>query len=59
MYISFSPPLIRPATPRAAGVWREQPAERTYYRVVTADHQVFELYHEAVSGAWVLDTCQD
>ena len=39
--------------------WREQPAERTYYRVVTADHQVFELYHEAVSGAWVLDTCQD
>lgn len=39
--------------------WREQPADRTYYRVVTADHQVFELYHDAASSVWVLDVCQD
>lgn len=33
--------------------------ERTYYRVCTADHQVFEVYLEGVTGGWVLDVCQD
>jgi hypothetical protein len=32
---------------------------RTYYRVQTRDWQVFELYHDAATGAWVLDVCQD
>jgi hypothetical protein len=34
-------------------------ANRTYWRVVTADFQVFELYQEASTGAWVLDVVQD
>ena len=34
-------------------------ADRTYWRVVTRDYQVFELYQEASTGAWVLDVVQD
>lgn len=34
-------------------------SDRYYYRVVTADHQVFELYHDIVSGIWVLDVVHD
>lgn len=34
-------------------------SDRRYYRVATADHQVFELYHDTVSGAWVLDIVHD
>jgi hypothetical protein len=34
-------------------------ADRTYWRAVSADHQVFELYQEASTGAWVLDVVQD
>jgi hypothetical protein len=34
-------------------------ANRTYWRMVTPDHQVFELYQEASTGAWVLDVVQD
>jgi hypothetical protein len=37
----------------------QQHANRTYWRVVTADFQVFELYQEASTGAWVLDVVQD
>jgi Domain of unknown function (DUF6504) len=40
--------------------------DRHYFRVVTSDHQVFELYYEAAPTAaipdgkrWVLDVCQD
>ncbi len=32
---------------------------RTYYRVRTADHQVFELYRDDAAGGWMLDVCQD
>lgn len=39
--------------------WQPQAADRTYYRVVTADHQVFELYQDINSSAWVLDAVQD
>jgi hypothetical protein len=39
---------------------RERQADRTYYRVLTADHQVFELYRDAAQGdVWVLDKVQD
>ena len=49
------------------GVWRlnarwwrpDQAADRTYYRVQTPDWQIFELYHDSVPDAWVLDICQD
>ncbi|HEX6543390.1 MAG TPA: DUF6504 family protein [Ktedonobacterales bacterium] len=35
-------------------------SDRTYYRVETADHQNFELYHDAAQhGGWVLDVRQD
>lgn len=41
-------------------------SDRTYYRVLTADHQVFEIYYDAAPTAknaegkrWVLDVCQD
>jgi hypothetical protein len=37
----------------------ERHADRTYWRVVTRDHQVFELYQEASTSAWVLDVIQD
>lgn len=33
--------------------------DRTYYRVQTRDWQVFELYHDAATGVWVLDACLD
>jgi hypothetical protein len=39
--------------------WPAAAADRTYYRVQTADYQVFELYHDRATGAWVLDVCQD
>jgi uncharacterized protein DUF6504 len=35
-------------------------ADRTYYRVEAADHQVFELYCDATQGnCWMLDVIQD
>lgn len=41
-------------------------ADRFYFRVITSDQQVFELYYEAAPTAsvpenkrWVLDICQD
>lgn len=40
--------------------WDPQRAvARTYYRVCTADQQVFELYQVGMGGGWVLDVCQD
>jgi hypothetical protein len=34
--------------------------DRTYWRVETADHQIFELYHDAAAGgARVLDVVLD
>lgn len=35
--------------------WCLEPAERTSFRVVTADGQLFDLSHDHVSGGWVLD----
>jgi hypothetical protein len=44
----------------AARWWdAERATERTYFRVQARDLQVFEIYHDVVSGAWVLDVCQD
>lgn len=38
----------------------ERESDRTYYRVETADHQIFELYRAAAQGdVWVLDICHD
>jgi hypothetical protein len=35
-------------------------SDRKYFRLLTADHQVFELYRELTSkGLWVLDIVQD
>lgn len=39
--------------------WNAEPASRTYYRVMTAECQVFELYRTDVTGVWVLDVCHD
>lgn len=53
---------------RLATRWWEpgEVADRTYYRVETADYHIFELYYEAAtrdslseSMRWVLDVCQD
>jgi hypothetical protein len=38
---------------------REGHSDRRYWRVQTPDFGVYELYHDAVSGAWVLDVVQD
>jgi hypothetical protein len=38
----------------------ERQADRLYYRLLTADHQMFELYRESTSaGLWVLDVMHD
>jgi hypothetical protein len=35
-------------------------SDRTYYRLETADHQIFELYRDAAKdGLWVLARIQD
>lgn len=34
-------------------------AERRYFRVLTPDQQVFDLYHDEASGVWVIDICHD
>jgi hypothetical protein len=39
--------------------WCLEPTTRTYYRVLCADQQLFELYHDHVSDAWVLDVVPD
>ncbi len=61
---------------RVIGSWRlatrwweiRHTVDRTYFRVETSDHQVFELYCETAAGndhsqaqgkRWVLDTCLD
>ena len=38
------------------------PTERVYYRVRCVDpqgEQIFDLYHDAVTGLWVLDRAHD
>jgi hypothetical protein len=38
----------------------EREVVRTYYRVKTPDHQIFEVYCDAAQGdCWVLDICRD
>jgi uncharacterized protein DUF6504 len=53
---------------RVVGCWRlatrwwdaGREVDRTYYRVETADHQLFELYCDAAHGhGWILDVVQD
>jgi hypothetical protein len=35
-------------------------SDRTYYRLVTRDHQAFDLYQDAAKdGLWVLSHIQD
>jgi hypothetical protein len=44
----------------ATGWWEpSQRVDRTCYRVETADHQVFEVYHDTVADVWILDVVQD
>jgi Family of unknown function (DUF6504) len=38
---------------------RERHSDRHYWRVQTPDYGVFELYHDSVSGVWILDVVQD
>ena len=54
---------------RLATRWWEPAAavDRHYFRVITSDQQIFELYYEATpttaqvpnNKRWVLDICQD
>ena len=53
---------------RVIGTWRlstrwwekRSAVDRVYFRVQTADQQIFELYCETAQGErWVLDVCQD
>lgn len=52
---------------RVIGTWRlrakwwepTQATDRLYYRVTTANHQVFDLYHDVLADTWVLDVCHD
>jgi Family of unknown function (DUF6504) len=52
---------------RVLGRWRllmfwwdpQRASNRVYYRVQTRTQQVFELYRDGTSGAWVLDTCYE
>lgn len=40
----------------------DHPIRRTYYRVVTGGHEVFEIYrddHDAAAHVWVLERCYD
>ncbi len=38
----------------------ERQSDRWYYRLLTTDHQVFEIYRDTTSkGLWVLDVVQD
>jgi hypothetical protein len=34
-------------------------SDREYYRLRTPDHQIFEIYYDAVPDVWVLDRVQD
>jgi hypothetical protein len=38
---------------------RERESDRTYFRVRTPDHQVFDLCFDTVPRAWVLHTAHD
>jgi hypothetical protein len=38
---------------------RERDGRRHYYRLRTADHQIFDVYFDTVSRIWVLDVIQD
>jgi uncharacterized protein DUF6504 len=52
---------------RVIGFWRlatrwwdaERPANRDYYRLMTPNFGVYEVYQEQTSGTWVLDRCLD
>ena len=52
---------------RVIGRWRlrtfwwdpKRATDRTYYRVQTREHQVFEVYRDGTTGAWVLDVVHD
>lgn len=49
-----------PARSASAAISRNHLDLAGYYRVETANHQIFELYRDdAHHGCWVLDVCQD
>ena len=35
------------------------PSDRTYYRLLVPNQQIFEVYYDAASHVWVLDVVQD
>lgn len=35
------------------------PSDRTYYRLLVPEQQVFEVYYDRESNVWVLDVVQD
>jgi hypothetical protein len=43
----------------ALGIEARGPSDRTYYRVLVPDQQVFELYFDRANNVWVLDTILD
>lgn len=44
----------------SAGWWEGASAtDRVYYRVQTAEHAVYDLYHDLTCDVWVLDVCFD
>ncbi len=61
------PPRQANAAGRPSGRWTlatkwwepAQQVRRSYYRVTTRDHQVFELFHDDLRGVWVLDGVLD
>ncbi len=46
-------------TPLGESNPRRAASDRTYYRVRCPDQQCFDLYHDAVSGLWVLNRAHD
>jgi hypothetical protein len=59
--------FVRYEIAEVCGTWRlqarwwerEGESGRTYYRLRTADHQIFEVYFDDVPGVWVLSAIQD
>jgi hypothetical protein len=49
------------ATWRLSTRWWEadEAVDRCYFRVMTSNHQSFDLYHDLLTDTWVLDVCHD
>jgi hypothetical protein len=47
-------------SPALADLTGNEPSDRYYYRLLTADHQVLDVFRELTSkGLWVLDVVQE